>query len=140
MIRVVLSGNLRKFTGGETEVELEAGNVRQLFRALTERHPEIKPHLEEGWQWRSTARSTRTPGSSRSRPTPRSTSCPKSLAGRAHRRGPCPWNFWGALARYPGCGGLPLGRRTRGAVYASGPVPLRADCHTTFCAPGTPRL
>ncbi len=48
MARVVLSGNLRKFTGGETEVELEAGNVRQLFRVLGERYPGIKPHLEEG--------------------------------------------------------------------------------------------
>ncbi len=48
MIRVVLSGNLRKYTGGETEVELEAGNVRQLFRALGERYPDLKPHLEEG--------------------------------------------------------------------------------------------
>ncbi len=48
MARVVLSGNRRKFTGGETEVELEAGNVRQLFRALGERYPDLKPHLEEG--------------------------------------------------------------------------------------------
>ncbi len=48
MIRVVLSGNLRKFTGGETEVELEAGNVRQLFRVLGERYPDLKPHLEAG--------------------------------------------------------------------------------------------
>ncbi len=48
MARVVLSGNLRKFTGGETEVEVEAGNVRQLFRALGERDPDFKPHLEAG--------------------------------------------------------------------------------------------
>ena len=48
MARVMLSGNLRKFTGGETEVELEAGNVRQLFRALGERYPDLKPHLEAG--------------------------------------------------------------------------------------------
>ncbi len=48
MIRVVLSGNLRKYTGGETEVELEAGNVRQLFRVLGERYPDLKPHLEAG--------------------------------------------------------------------------------------------
>jgi molybdopterin converting factor small subunit len=48
MARVVLSGNLRKFTGGETEVELEAGNIRQLFRALGARYPALKPHLEEG--------------------------------------------------------------------------------------------
>jgi molybdopterin converting factor small subunit len=48
MIRVVLSGNLRKYTGGETEVELEAGNVRQLFRVLGKRYPDLKPHLEAG--------------------------------------------------------------------------------------------
>jgi molybdopterin converting factor small subunit len=48
MARVVLSGNLRKFTGGETEVELEADNIRQLFRALGARYPALKPHLEEG--------------------------------------------------------------------------------------------
>lgn len=48
MIRVVLSGNLRKFTGGETEVAVEAGNVRQLFRALGEHYPDLKPHLEAG--------------------------------------------------------------------------------------------
>ncbi len=45
---MVLSGNLRKYTGGETEVELEAGNVRQLFRVLGERYPDLKPHLEAG--------------------------------------------------------------------------------------------
>ncbi len=48
MIRVVLSGNLRKYTGGETEVAVEAGNVRQLFRALGGRYPDLKPHLEAG--------------------------------------------------------------------------------------------
>ncbi len=48
MARVVLTGNLRKYTGGETEVDLEAGNVRQLFRALGERSPDLKPHLEDG--------------------------------------------------------------------------------------------
>ncbi len=48
MARVVLTGNLRQFTGGETEVELEAGNVRQLFRALGARYPNLKPHLEAG--------------------------------------------------------------------------------------------
>ncbi|MFQ6018771.1 MAG: MoaD/ThiS family protein [Kiloniellaceae bacterium] len=48
MARVVLTGNLRKFTGGQTELELEAGNVRQLFRELGERYPNLKPHLEAG--------------------------------------------------------------------------------------------
>jgi molybdopterin converting factor small subunit len=40
-------GNLGKFTGGETEFELEAGDVRQLFRLLGARYPELRPHLEE---------------------------------------------------------------------------------------------
>jgi molybdopterin converting factor small subunit len=48
MARVVLIGNLRKLTGGEGEFELEADNVRQLFRRLGELHPALKPHLEEG--------------------------------------------------------------------------------------------
>ncbi len=48
MARVVRTGNLRQFTGGQTEVELEAGNVRQLFRALGQRFPDLKPHLEAG--------------------------------------------------------------------------------------------
>lgn len=48
MARVVLAGTLRQYTGGETELELEAENVRQLFRQLGERHPKLKPHLEEG--------------------------------------------------------------------------------------------
>ncbi len=48
MAKVVLIGNLKQYTGGETEVELEAGNVRQLFRMLTERYPALGPHLEEG--------------------------------------------------------------------------------------------
>ena len=48
MAKVVLTGNLRQFTAGESEFELEASNVRQLFRKLSERHPGLEPHLEEG--------------------------------------------------------------------------------------------
>ena len=48
MIRVVLIGNLVQFAGGTAEFELEAATVQQLFRELSERHPGIKPHLEEG--------------------------------------------------------------------------------------------
>jgi len=48
MARVVLTGSLKQYTGGETELEVEAGTVRQLLRALGERHPALKPHLEEG--------------------------------------------------------------------------------------------
>ncbi len=48
MVRVVLSGNLRHLTGGESEFEVEAGNIGQLFRVLGRRYPDLEPHLEEG--------------------------------------------------------------------------------------------
>lgn len=48
MIHVVLIGNLRQFTGGVTEVDVEAGTIRQLFRVLSQRFPELAPHLEQG--------------------------------------------------------------------------------------------
>ena len=48
MIQVVINGNLRQFTGGENELELQAGTIRQLLRQLGERHPGLKPHLEDG--------------------------------------------------------------------------------------------
>jgi molybdopterin synthase sulfur carrier subunit len=48
MVRVVLTGNLRHLTGGESELEVEAGNIGQLFRALGQRYPDLEPHLEEG--------------------------------------------------------------------------------------------
>jgi molybdopterin converting factor small subunit len=48
MARVVLTGNLKQYTGGETELEIEADTIRKLLRALGERHPDLKPHLEEG--------------------------------------------------------------------------------------------
>lgn len=48
MTRVVLAGNLKQFTGGVAELELEAATIRQLFRALGERFPALEPHLEEG--------------------------------------------------------------------------------------------
>lgn len=48
MARVVLAGTLGQFTGGETELELEAATIRQLFRQLGERYPALAPHLEDG--------------------------------------------------------------------------------------------
>jgi hypothetical protein len=48
MAHVTLVGNLRQFTGGVTEFDIEAGNVRQLFRRLGELHPGLAPHLESG--------------------------------------------------------------------------------------------
>ena len=48
MARVVLAGTLGQFTGGETELELEAATICQLFRQLGERYPALAPHLEDG--------------------------------------------------------------------------------------------
>ena len=48
MARVVLVGNLTQLTGGVAEFQLPATSVRQLFRQLTDLHPAIGPHLEEG--------------------------------------------------------------------------------------------
>lgn len=48
MAHVTLIGNLRQYTGGVTEIEVEAANVRQLFRRLGERFPDLLPHLETG--------------------------------------------------------------------------------------------
>jgi sulfur-carrier protein len=46
--RVVLVGNLAQLTGGVAEFDLAATSVKQLFELLTERHPSLARHLEEG--------------------------------------------------------------------------------------------
>ncbi|MGE3065740.1 MAG: MoaD/ThiS family protein [Hyphomicrobiaceae bacterium] len=48
MAHVTLIGNLRQFTGGVTELDVAARNVRQLFAELGKRYPALAPHLEEG--------------------------------------------------------------------------------------------
>ncbi len=48
MAHVTLIGNLRQFTGGVTELEVDAGTVRQLFTRLGDRYPALLPHLESG--------------------------------------------------------------------------------------------
>ena len=49
MARVVLSGTLKQLAGGASEIELDARDVRQLLRVLSERYPELAPHLESGY-------------------------------------------------------------------------------------------
>jgi molybdopterin converting factor small subunit len=49
LARVVLSGTLRQLAGGASEIELDARDVRQLLRVLSERYPELAPHLESGY-------------------------------------------------------------------------------------------
>jgi molybdopterin synthase sulfur carrier subunit len=48
MATVTLVGNLKQFTGGVTEVEVDAGNVCQMFKQLAGKFPELGPHLEDG--------------------------------------------------------------------------------------------
>ncbi len=48
MAHVTLIGTLRQYTGGVTEFEVDAANVRQLFATLGERYPALAPHLEQG--------------------------------------------------------------------------------------------
>ena len=48
MARVVLVGNLVQLTDGVAEFDLPATSVKQLFELLTERHPVLGRHLEDG--------------------------------------------------------------------------------------------
>ena len=48
MARVVFTGSLKRLTGGDAELELDAANVRQLMRGVGERYPALKPHIETG--------------------------------------------------------------------------------------------
>lgn len=48
MPRITLVGNLKQHTGGVSEVDVDATNVRQLFRKLGEAYPALAPHLEDG--------------------------------------------------------------------------------------------
>lgn len=49
MAHVHLSGTLKQYTGGVSQVDVDARDVRQLLRALGERYPELAPHLEDGY-------------------------------------------------------------------------------------------
>ena len=47
MARIVLSGNLRLYTEGVTELELESGSIRSLIRELRRRDPDIPEDIED---------------------------------------------------------------------------------------------
>jgi molybdopterin synthase sulfur carrier subunit len=47
LARLILTGSLQQLTDGASVVEIEAQNVRQLLRALSERYPALAPHLEQ---------------------------------------------------------------------------------------------
>ena len=48
MAHVTLIGNLRQFTGGVSELDVEATSVRELFSRLGQQFPDLLPHLEQG--------------------------------------------------------------------------------------------
>ncbi|MEO0809163.1 MAG: MoaD/ThiS family protein [Pseudomonadota bacterium] len=48
MAHIKLIGNLKQYTGGVSELEIEANSIRQLFARLGDRFPELAPHLQDG--------------------------------------------------------------------------------------------
>lgn len=48
MAHITFAGNLRLYTDGQNELQLDVHNIGQLFAKLGEKFPELKPHLEEG--------------------------------------------------------------------------------------------
>ena len=47
MARLILNGNLQKLADGDSVVDIDAQNVKQLLRMLSERYPALAPHLEQ---------------------------------------------------------------------------------------------
>jgi molybdopterin converting factor small subunit len=48
MVKVVVWGSLKPHTGGQAELEIEAGNVRELLARLGDIYPGLKPQLTRG--------------------------------------------------------------------------------------------
>ncbi len=48
MVKVVLWGSLKQAAEGQTEVELDAKNVRDVLDRLRERYPGLAPQLDRG--------------------------------------------------------------------------------------------
>jgi molybdopterin synthase sulfur carrier subunit len=48
MVKVVLWGSLKQSAGGQTEIEMDAKNVREVLDTLAERYPKLKPQLDRG--------------------------------------------------------------------------------------------
>lgn len=43
-----LSSSFEPYTGGQSQVDVDAANVRQLLEVLGAKYPELGPHLEHG--------------------------------------------------------------------------------------------
>ncbi len=48
MVKVVVWGSLKPYTGGRAQVEIEANNVRDLLARLGETYPGLQPQLKRG--------------------------------------------------------------------------------------------
>ena len=48
MVEVTLWGSLGAATGGKQKLEVEAKDIRELFRKLAEQHPGVGPFIERG--------------------------------------------------------------------------------------------
>jgi molybdopterin converting factor small subunit len=48
MVQVALWGALSAAAGGKKALDIEAKDIRELFRKLEERYPGLKPHIERG--------------------------------------------------------------------------------------------
>ncbi len=48
MAEVKLTGSLRAAVGGAASVSIEAATIRELFRELVKRYPELEPSIDAG--------------------------------------------------------------------------------------------
>lgn len=48
MVEVTLWGALSQLAGGKDKVEVEARDIRELFRKLAEQYPAFEPWIEKG--------------------------------------------------------------------------------------------
>ncbi|MEM7404560.1 MAG: MoaD/ThiS family protein [Pseudomonadota bacterium] len=48
LANVLLTGNLSQFTGGQTQFQFDARDIRGVMKELVRLHPDVAPHLEEG--------------------------------------------------------------------------------------------
>ena len=48
MVEVTLWGSLGAAAGGKNKLDIEAKDIRELFRKLTEQYPGLEPYVERG--------------------------------------------------------------------------------------------
>jgi sulfur-carrier protein len=48
MVEVTLWGSLGAAAGGKNKLDIDAKDIRELFRKLAERYPALEPYIERG--------------------------------------------------------------------------------------------